>query len=233
MLKPSIYAGLAFALLIVNVAHADTSSCQLPDRQNLQRQYNAFQQHKWTMQDDATCLNSTVNVPADYFMLSLSFSPAFCAKHGGEADNAFQCSSGNAFAWVAHGLWAQSMQPQRCAEDPRKTQHPRYCQGNDYPLIAADEVAQNLCVQPGFGLVEKEWAKHGTCSGLSPQDYLSEIRSLYEQLTLPPQDMQPPQIYAWMRQHNPGLIGVRMNFDAGAHELRICYDKQFHLMNCP
>jgi ribonuclease T2 len=112
-------------------------------------------------------------------------------------------------------------------------QHPRYCQGDDYPVISADAVSKNLCVQPGFNLVEMEWAKHGTCSSLTSEEYLVKTRDLYNQLVLPKTDMQPPQIYEWMKENNPVLTDIDMAFDSKAHELHICFDKQFTYIDCP
>ena len=111
--------------------------------------------------------------------------------------------------------------------------HPRYCKGDDYPVISVDDVSKNLCVQPGLNLVEMEWAKHGTCSGLAPNEYLQKTRDLYNQLLLPNQDMQPPKIFQWMKQNNSALKNIYMDFDNKAHELHICFDKQFNYMNCP
>src|SRR5437870_5423317 len=52
----------------------------------------------------------------DYYVLSLSWSPEFCAGPAGERD-AEQCSEGRRYAFVVHGLWPQYERgfPQACA----------------------------------------------------------------------------------------------------------------------
>jgi len=42
----------------------------------------------------------------DYYLLSLSWSPTWCALEG-DARNAPQCAPGRDLGWVLHGLWPQ------------------------------------------------------------------------------------------------------------------------------
>jgi ribonuclease T2 len=221
------------SMLAVDLVHAGNNTCQLPNQTSLAESYNTFQKQKWKMADDAECLNQKIDLPTDYFMLSLSYAPNFCKTKGNDQKNVFECKSGNNFNWVTHGLWAEANHPTQCTSNPSMLQHPRYCLGDDYPVISADEVSKNLCAQPGFDLVEMEWAKHGTCSSLTGEAYLQKTRELYAQLELPKQDMQPPQIYKWLRKNNPALRHINMAFDNKAHELRICFDKQFAYIDCP
>jgi len=64
------------------------------------------------MADDKYGQNATA--PVDYYMLALSWSPAFCEaqrekNHGKIPEKAaYQCASDRQFGWVIHGLWAQS-----------------------------------------------------------------------------------------------------------------------------
>src|SRR5262245_63535534 len=52
----------------------------------------------------------------DYYTLSLSWSPTYCASQAGRNDRQ-QCGLGRAYAFVVHGLWPQYHQgwPQDCA----------------------------------------------------------------------------------------------------------------------
>ena len=42
----------------------------------------------------------------DYYLLSLSWAPNYCAEHPG--DNSSECRAGNHKGFVLHGLWPQS-----------------------------------------------------------------------------------------------------------------------------
>ena len=44
--------------------------------------------------------------PFDYYLLSLSWAPNFCASH--QSDHSSECAAGNHAAFVLHGLWPQS-----------------------------------------------------------------------------------------------------------------------------
>jgi len=92
----------------------------------------------------------------DYFLLSLSWSPSYCLTH--DEDRA-QCSKG--YGFVLHGLWPQNFDggyPENCA--------------NDAPLSAAAE-ARGATLFPSPRLLQHEWQRHGSCSGLSALDYFN------------------------------------------------------------
>src|SRR5262245_21113480 len=57
-------------------------------------------------QSPAQRFTGTSNVPGefDYYLLSISWSPAFCATH---ADRVQQCGIDTHFGFVIHGLWPQ------------------------------------------------------------------------------------------------------------------------------
>jgi ribonuclease T2 len=46
-------------------------------------------------------------------------------------------------------------------------------------------------IMPGKQLIQYEWSKHGTCSGLSVKDYFGAIEKLYNGLQVP-DDFQHP-----------------------------------------
>jgi ribonuclease T2 len=109
----------------------------------------------------------------DFYVLSLSWSPSYCAAAGDRADPD-QCSSGRPFAFVAHGLWPQYTRgyPEHCAADYR---------GPDRDLIAS-----MLDIMPSRSLIRHEWYKHGTCAGLSPRRYFATTRRAFEAVVIPP-----------------------------------------------
>src|ERR1035438_2704980 len=75
--------------------------------------------------------------PADYFLLSLSWSPQFCTTKPGKApQNAFQCRE-NSFGFVVHGFWPEA------ADAKNDHDHPRNC--HDTAPIVQDTLRKYLC----------------------------------------------------------------------------------------
>jgi len=108
----------------------------------------------------------------DFYVMSLSWSPGFCATAAGENDP-LQCGPQHHFAFVLHGLWPQYENggwPQNCSTEPA-----------DQSLVTS-----MLTIMPSPRLVAHEWKTHGTCSGLSPKDYFEEATEAFHSVTIPP-----------------------------------------------
>ena len=88
----------------------------------------------------------------DYYTLTLSWSPNFCAT----GKNDPQCQGNRPFAFVIHGLWPQY-----------DKEWPQFCQ--PHSVVPPQIVDSMLLIMPSPALVQHEWDKHGTCSGLSQQ----------------------------------------------------------------
>jgi ribonuclease T2 len=123
----------------------------------------------------------------DYYLLALSVAPAFCEDDPRRKQKFAQCqrlseSSFKAMPLTLHGLW-----PNRA-----NRKHPAYCRG---------ETAASFCKLPAVRLPAKtrarlgqvmpatadcldryQWAKHGSCSGLSEADYFSVSAALTERV---------------------------------------------------
>jgi ribonuclease T2 len=109
----------------------------------------------------------------DFYLLSLSWSPGFCATPAGN-NSPEQCAPGRKFAFVLHGLWPQYEQkgwPEDCGAEP----------------VDPALVQKMLGDMPAEKLVAHEWAKHGTCSGLSQKDYFEEADEAYHSIKIPAQ----------------------------------------------
>jgi ribonuclease T2 len=88
----------------------------------------------------------------DYYLLSLSWSPAFCLSDPGAAE----CSGPRRFGFIVHGLWPQY-----------EKGWPEHC---DVHQPVPDNVVSGVSdIMPARSLVFHEWSAHGTCSGLDPQ----------------------------------------------------------------
>jgi ribonuclease T2 len=105
----------------------------------------------------------------DYYVLSLSWSPQYCATDG--SDDSQQCSLGRKLGFVLHGLWPQYERgyPSNCSDES----FPSYLK-QDFPAL-----------YPSNALYTHEWEKHGTCSGLTPVDYLAASKQLRDSVVIP------------------------------------------------
>jgi len=107
----------------------------------------------------------------DYYLLSLSWAPNFCASH--PSDHSSECTAGNHTAFVLHGLWPQSNSgapPMSCA--PASP-------------VAKDIVDHMLQFIPTRNLIQHEWEKHGTCSGLQAADYFAKLEQAFKSVQVP------------------------------------------------
>ena len=109
----------------------------------------------------------------DYYLLSLSWAPTYCAEHPN--DNSTECRAGQRKTFVLHGLWPQSQSgapPENC--------------GSARP-VSQQIVRHMLAYFPSDSLIQHEWAKHGTCSGLSAQDYFGKVEQAFRKVQVPSQ----------------------------------------------
>ncbi|HTR12202.1 MAG TPA: ribonuclease T2 [Roseiarcus sp.] len=161
--------------------------------------------------------------PFDYYVLSLSWSPAFCDLGGAEKFPE-QCAAGSGAGFVVHGLWPSnrmSLDPEDCGLDDRAS-----------PADLA--AARGLYLSEG--LARYEYLKHGTCTGLSAADYFATVRYATDKIAIPPTLKAPRE---WLRLSprdvedafiaaNPNLRPENMAVVCGRGELvevRICVSK--------
>jgi ribonuclease T2 len=169
----------------------------------------------------------------DYYVLSLSWSPTYCA---GEKDRGSgrrpdpQCS-GRPFAFIVHGLWPQYVKG-----------FPAYCQV-PAPRIGRDMVDGMLDLMPSRHLIYHEWDRHGTCSGLSAQSYFATLRKARAAVTIPeafrdpaaPLTVTPGDVVAAFVKANPGLSAGDMAVSCGKarlREVRLCLGKNLSFHDC-
>lgn len=108
----------------------------------------------------------------DYYVMALSWSPNWCAIEG-DAKASPQCEDNTYHGWILHGLWPQYHQgwPDYC---PTNHRNPRRGLTNSMADIMGTS-----------GLAWHQWKKHGTCSGLSAEDYYALSREAYGRVTRP------------------------------------------------
>lgn len=159
----------------------------------------------------------------DYYLLNLSWSPEFCYSHA----SAPEC--GRHATFVLHGLWPQNSDgsyPQNCSTAP----------GPANPAQYSD-------IYPDPGLLEHEWRTHGTCSGLSPDDFFSTARAAFHSFAVPPTlahldtqiSMPPDQILSLVRQSNSSIPSSSLVLSCGNNYLtavEVCLNKELHPIAC-
>lgn len=105
----------------------------------------------------------------DFYVLSLSWSPDYCATTDNADPN--QCRVGKKLGFVLHGLWPQYING-----------YPSDCATTRLP----DKVlAKFPNLFPSTSLAFHEWSKHGTCSGLTPEGYLSFAQDIKASVAIP------------------------------------------------
>jgi ribonuclease T2 len=159
----------------------------------------------------------------EYYILSFSWSPAFCAGPAGRRA-ALQCRD-NSFGWVLHGLWPQY------AERRAGQSWPQYC-GPVQPVPEAI-LRRHLCVSPDPRLMQCEWAKHGSCSDFAtPEEYFAAQARIAAALVLPaPQPGQSTEAFRSVvvaANMNRGLQPRNLRVVGGSEgirELRVCLER--------
>ena len=122
--------------------------------------------------------DSSGGTPGDfaYYLLSLSWSPAFCVASPAAAE----CNGPRRFGFIVHGLWPQYEQG-----------WPEHC---EVRRAVPDEVVRDIAdVMPARGLVYHEWSTHGTCSGLEPAEFFALVRRAYADIVIPQPLSSPTQ----------------------------------------
>jgi ribonuclease T2 len=104
----------------------------------------------------------------DYYVLSLSWSPQYCASSARPGDP--QCA--RPYAFVVHGLWPQ-----------HERGWPSYCGRAEY--LPQSLIERVLSFMPSKALILHEWKKHGVCSGLNASEYFVTTQKAFERIRIP------------------------------------------------
>ncbi|WP_162916660.1 ribonuclease T2 family protein [Cohaesibacter haloalkalitolerans] len=167
----------------------------------------------------------------DYYILTLSWSPTYCADEARRNRDQLQCFSERSYGFVIHGLWPQYERgyPERCRT--------RFRDPSD------NLVEQMLKFSPSESLIRHEWDKHGSCSGLLPLDYFRLAVRSFKALKRPdkladldrPLLMTVPQIESAFHDANPGLPEDSLFVTCKRQklsEVRLCLDKKGKPRQC-
>lgn len=108
----------------------------------------------------------------DYYVLALSWSPTWCALEG-DARKSPQCDEDADFGWVMHGLWPQFWEG-----------WPAYCR-TPHRAASRGQTRAMADIMGTAGSAWHQWKKHGTCAGLSADDYFAKARAAYTSIKRP------------------------------------------------
>jgi ribonuclease T2 len=167
----------------------------------------------------------------DYYLLALSYAPDFCAQPTGNKDLR-ECGAGRHVGFVVHGLWPQSeggRGPERC--EPASP-------------VSEELLRVTLNYIPSESLIQHEWQLHGTCTGLSANEYFAGVRRARDSVTIP-RDLQGParplqmpavDIESRFAAANPRFpkdaFRVSCYQDGELQEVRICFNKDLTPRAC-
>jgi ribonuclease T2 len=166
----------------------------------------------------------------DYYLLALSWSPAYCLAHRDDPRAKAECSRRRGF--VVHGLWPQN-------EDGTWPEHCR-----PVPPVPPELAAHEAAIMPNDFMVRHEWEKHGSCTDFTAQAYFDALDRAFARLRLPTALVEPREPFPLplaeakrlFMAANPGLGGdmfaMRCTHGGEVDEVRLCLDKGFQYRPC-
>lgn len=193
----------------------------------------------WTTLLVACLLTATVgarqrhqadNTPGtyDYYLLNLSWAPEFCATHAGNVSSS-ECDPAHHFGFIVHGLWPENddgSYPQSCSSASP---------------VAQSTVQHMLPIMPNRGLIQHEWARHGTCTGLAAQDYFNQIERSFRHIKIPAEyqrpltsaTVSPAEIEQKFAQANNAPVGAfRVVCSRSELDVEACLTKDLQFRQC-
>ncbi|GHG85264.1 ribonuclease T2 family protein [Pseudodonghicola xiamenensis] len=166
----------------------------------------------------------------DYYVMSLSWSPNWCATEG-RGRNSEQCDPGRDYGWVLHGLWPQYHRG-----------WPEYCRTAE-PAPTRRMTAEMADIMGTSGLAWYQWKKHGVCSGLSAPAYFALAREAYGRINRPAVfrklkstvKLPASVVEDAFRQANPALTGDMLTVTCQRgyiQEVRVCLSRSLKPVPC-
>ncbi|MEL6807539.1 MAG: ribonuclease T2 [Pseudomonadota bacterium] len=166
----------------------------------------------------------------DYYVLSLSWSPNWCAYEG-DARGSDQCDARHDHGWIMHGLWPQFHRG-----------YPSYCPTSER-APSRGMTAGMADIMGTSGLAWHQWNKHGVCSGLTARNYFAVSREAYGRVVRPEvfrnldREVKLPAsvVEEAFLKANPGMEpdGITITCRAGfIQEARICLSRDLTPVPC-
>lgn len=211
-------AAVLIAAALPGTALAQSSQCQVPG--TLPRPHA----------DLPTQQQPRRVIPIGSYTLAISWSPQYC--RGKQDRDSFQCGQGNRFGFTLHGLWP----------DGEGKTWPQYCK--PVGIVPPAVLRKHLCATPSVQLLQHEYAKHGSCMGVTPAAYFARANALYGKLRYPDMEalsrrprLTAGQFATAIARVNPGITANMMRITADRRgwldEVWLCLDKQLRYRTCP
>ncbi|WP_375396283.1 ribonuclease T [uncultured Sphingomonas sp.] len=215
-MRPLIVA--AMSLLVPGLAQAQALMCTAPAVPPVPRP------------DVPTSDQPTRLLAIGGYTLALSWVPQYCRTSGFSPSARFECASGNRFGFALHGLWPDGV----------GKEWPQYCAAT--ALLPPATIRGVLCATPSAQLIQHEWAKHGTCTGMTADAYFARSTGLYRALSSPDMSVLSRRaltagaLAAAIATANPRLpanaVRVTTTRDGWLDELWLCLDKRYRYAQC-
>ncbi len=170
----------------------------------------------------------------DYYALVMSWSPTYCSDASERDDQQCNRADGRRFAFILHGLWPQY-----------EKGYPGMCRTARRPFVSQPVIDGMLDIMPSRGLIIHEYRKHGTCSGLQPENYFATARQLFSGIRVPErfknpfetQFMSPREVISDFTRLNPQIKPDMMAIACGGSgnrlkEIRFCFTKDGTPRSC-
>lgn len=167
----------------------------------------------------------------DYLTLVLSWSPTHCQLSRDHRDSE-QCAGDRPYSFVLHGLWPQYW-----------SGYPEFCRTRRREWVSNEVIRQMSDIMPGKGLIIHQYRKHGSCTGMPPEDYFGLARALYDSVKIPkifeeasrPQATSPEAVEAAFLEANPHIKPEMMAVSCRnglVHEVRVCFGRDRKPIAC-
>lgn len=213
--------------LVLAVVIAAFSAWQLKGNQPAPEQPTQSRQKNKQSNEGSGSNKSSATGDFDYYVVSLSWSPAYCVTHPKDQR---QCGD-RGFGFVLHGVW-----PQKSTGG-----YPADCPVTSQPSKAT--VQRTLAFMPSEKLIQHEWTKHGTCTGLSADEYFAFSDRAFAAIKIPAafqapetsRNLSADQILGEFGAANPSLPSDSLTLRCSGTELeevRVCFDPQLKPRSC-
>ena len=170
-------------------------------------------------------------LPIGGYTLAVIWAPEYCHGHADDPSARIECGGGNSFGWTLHGLWPDGVGPE----------WPQYCKAAT--LLPPATLRRNLCATPSAQLLQHEWAKHGTCTGLAPDAYFAKSTGMYARLRWPDmarlsheRQSTAGSLAQAIAAANPGIraeaIRVTADRQGWLDQIWFCLDRQMAYTRC-
>lgn len=166
----------------------------------------------------------------DFYVLALSWSPSYCQAQG-TGGNPQQCGADRSFAFVVHGLWPQF-----------ERGYPTDCK-TDVARVPEDLASGYYDIMPSLSLIGHEWRRHGSCTGLAPEDYFATVRAARERVIIPVslrhvdayKAVAPAEVEQSFIDTNPGMTRDAISVSCDNRllsEVRVCMTRDLEFRAC-